>query len=89
MSVGENKAIARRWSEELWGRDNLAATRHHAARDVLHALYSPGTGPVRVLEILTPGGFESYLDEYEEIVSSTMDEEEHRRVRAELSAPYG
>ena len=58
-------------------------------RNVPHALYNAGTGPVRVLEILTPGGFESYFDEYEEIVSSTMDEDEHRRARAELGARYG
>ena len=58
-------------------------------RNVPHALYNAGTGPVRVLEILTPGGFESYFDEYEEIVSRTMDEDEHRRARAELGARYG
>jgi quercetin dioxygenase-like cupin family protein len=53
-------------------------------RGVPHSLCNTGTEPVRVLEILTPGGFESYFDEYEEIVSSAMDEEEHRRARAEL-----
>ena len=58
-------------------------------RDVPHALYNAGTGPVRVLEILTPGGFESYFDEYEEIASRTLDEEEHRRARAELGERYG
>jgi quercetin dioxygenase-like cupin family protein len=58
-------------------------------RDVPHALCNTGTEPVRVLEILTPGGFESYFDEYEEIVSSTMDEEEQRKARAELGERYG
>jgi quercetin dioxygenase-like cupin family protein len=58
-------------------------------RNVPHALYNAGTGPVRVLEILTPGGFESYFDAYEEIVSRTMDGEERRRARAELGARYG
>jgi quercetin dioxygenase-like cupin family protein len=58
-------------------------------RNVPHALYNAGTGPVRVLEILTPGGFESYFDEYEELVSRTLDEEEHRRARAELGGRYG
>jgi quercetin dioxygenase-like cupin family protein len=58
-------------------------------RDVPHALYNAGTEPVRVLEILTPGGFESYFDEYEELASRTLDEEEHRRARAELGERYG
>ena len=58
-------------------------------RNVPHALYNAGTGPVRVLEILTPGGFESYFDEYEKIASRTMDEEEHREARAELGERYG
>jgi hypothetical protein len=44
------------------------------------------------MEILTPGGFESYLDEYEKIVSKLasgeIDEEEHRRARAELGERY-
>lgn len=58
-------------------------------RGVPHALCNAGTEPVRVLEILTPGGFESYFDEYEEIVSNAMDEEERRRARAELGERYG
>jgi hypothetical protein len=36
-------------------------------------------GPIRVIEVLTPGGFESYFDECEE---------EHRRARAELGERY-
>jgi quercetin dioxygenase-like cupin family protein len=58
-------------------------------RDVPHALYNAGTVSVRVLEILTPGGFESYFDEYEELASRAVDEEEHRRARAELGERYG
>jgi quercetin dioxygenase-like cupin family protein len=58
-------------------------------RDVSHALYNAGTGPVRVLEILTPGGFESYFDEYEQIASSGLDEDEHSRARVELGERYG
>jgi len=57
-------------------------------RDVPHALYNAGPGLVRVLEILTPGGFEGYFDEYEEIASRALDEE-HRRARAELGERYG
>ena len=58
-------------------------------REVPHALCNTGTEPVRVLEILTPGGLEGYFDEYEEIVSRAMDEDQRRRARAELGERYG
>lgn len=59
-------------------------------RGVPHAFYNAGADNVRVMEILTPGeSFEGYFDEYEEIVSSEMDDEEHRRARAELGERYG
>jgi quercetin dioxygenase-like cupin family protein len=58
-------------------------------RGVPHALCNTGTEPVRVLEILTPGGFEGYFDEYEEIASREMDEGERRKARAELGERYG
>ena len=44
---------------------------------------------LRVLEILTPGGFEGYFDEYERIASNDLDEDEHRKVRTELGERYG
>jgi hypothetical protein len=58
-------------------------------RKVPHALCNTGTEPVRVLEILTPGGLEGYFDEYEEIVSRAIDEDQRRRARAELGERYG
>ncbi len=58
-------------------------------RDVPHALYNAGPGPVRVMEILTPGGFERYFDEYEQIASGDLDGDERRKVRAELGERYG
>ena len=62
-------------------------------RNVPHALCNTGTEPVWVMEILTPGGFEGYFDEYEQIVSKLasveIDEEEHRRSRVELGERYG
>lgn len=59
-------------------------------RGVPHAFYNAGPEAVRVMEILTPGGhFEGYFDEYEKIVSSEMDEEQHRKARAELGERYG
>ena len=49
-----------------------------------------GAKTVQVMEILTPGGaFEGYFDEYEEIVSRRMGDEEHRKGRAELGKRYG
>ena len=59
-------------------------------RGVPHAFYNTGAGTVRVMEILTPGSaFEGYFDEYEEIVSRHMSDEEHLRARAELGERYG
>jgi Cupin domain len=62
-------------------------------RGIPHALYNAGTEPVRVLEVLTPGGFETYFDEYEKITSKFASEEiddaEHRSARAELGSRYG
>jgi hypothetical protein len=52
-------------------------------------LCNTGTEPVRVLEILTPGGLEGYFDEYEEILSRAMDEDQRRNARAELAERYG
>jgi quercetin dioxygenase-like cupin family protein len=62
-------------------------------RDVPHALCNTGTEPVWVVEILTPGGFEAYFDEYEEIASKLasgeIDDAEHLKARAELGERYG
>jgi hypothetical protein len=46
---------------------------------VYHAVCNTGTEPVRFLEIHTPGEFEDYYDEYEEIVQSAMNEDERQR----------
>src|ERR671912_174738 len=55
-------------------------------RNVPPALCNTSTEPVRVLEILTPGGFERYFDEYETIASKfasgELDEAERMRARA-------
>jgi len=59
-------------------------------RGVPHAFYNLGAETVRVMEILSPGdGFEGYFDEYEEIASREMDEDERRKSRAELGERYG
>ena len=58
-------------------------------RGVYHAFCNTGTGPNRHLEIHTPGEFENYYDEYEQIVESEMGEEERRKARVELGERYG
>ena len=58
-------------------------------RGVYHALCNASTEPVRFLEIHTPGEFEDYYDEYEQIVESALGEEERRKCRAELGERYG
>ena len=58
-------------------------------REVYHALCNASTEPVRFLEIHTPGEFENYYDEYEQIVESAMSEDERRRARVELGERYG
>ena len=58
-------------------------------RGIYHALCNTGTEPVRFLEFHTPGEFENYYDEYEQIVESEMDEEERLRARTQLGERYG
>jgi quercetin dioxygenase-like cupin family protein len=58
-------------------------------RGVYHAFCNTGTEPNRHLEIHTPGEFENYYDEYEQIVESAMSEEERRKARVELGERYG
>jgi quercetin dioxygenase-like cupin family protein len=58
-------------------------------RGIYHAFCNTGTGLNRHLEIHTPGEFEGYYDEYEQIVESAMGEEELRKARAELGERYG
>jgi mannose-6-phosphate isomerase-like protein (cupin superfamily) len=58
-------------------------------REVYHAFCNASTEPVRFLEIHTPGEFENYYDEYEQIVESAMSEKERRKARVELGERYG
>jgi len=58
-------------------------------RGVPHASCNTGTEPVWVMEVQRPGGFEGFYEEYEEIVSSGMNEEGQRKARAEDGERYG
>jgi quercetin dioxygenase-like cupin family protein len=74
------------------GRVVVAQTGSYVVKPhgVPHAFYNAGSEPVRVVEILVPGGsFAGYFDEYEQIASGDLSEEERRRARAELGNRYG
>jgi mannose-6-phosphate isomerase-like protein (cupin superfamily) len=58
-------------------------------RGVYHAFCNTGTEIARVLEFHTPGEFENYYGEYEQIVESQMDDVERLRARTELGERYG
>ena len=47
MSTEENKAIARRWTEEVWTKGNLAATDELLAADFVFNYPAPGMEPDR------------------------------------------
>jgi quercetin dioxygenase-like cupin family protein len=62
-------------------------------RGVPHAFCNAGTERVWIMDVHTPGGFEGFYDEYEQIArklaSEEIDEETHRKARAELGERYG
>jgi predicted ester cyclase len=47
MSIEENKAIARRWMEEVWSKGNLAAIDELLAADFVFNYAPPGVAPDR------------------------------------------
>jgi len=47
MSTEENKAIARRWNEEIWSKGNLAAIDELLATDFVFNYAPPGVKPDR------------------------------------------
>jgi steroid delta-isomerase-like uncharacterized protein len=47
MSIEENKAIARRWNEEIWSKGNLAAIDELLASDFVFNYPSAGAAPDR------------------------------------------
>jgi quercetin dioxygenase-like cupin family protein len=58
-------------------------------RGVYHAFCNTDTEVAHVLEFHTPGEFENYYDEYEQIVGSAMNEDERLKARTELGERYG
>jgi quercetin dioxygenase-like cupin family protein len=58
-------------------------------RGIYHAFCNTGSEVAHVLEFHTPGEFENYYDDYEQIVDSEMDEDERLKARTELGERYG
>jgi mannose-6-phosphate isomerase-like protein (cupin superfamily) len=59
-------------------------------RGVPHTFWSPGPKPARVLEIISPAGFEEYFEELAGILSSTQAGEPPDFARiAEVAGRYG
>jgi quercetin dioxygenase-like cupin family protein len=80
---------------EVGGEIGVAPAGSYVAkpRGVPHAFCNAGTERVWIMDVHTPGGFEGFYDEYEQIArklaSGEIDEEAHRKARAELSERYG
>ena len=47
MSIEQNKALARRWSEEVWGKGNLATIDELFATNFVFNYAPPGVSPDR------------------------------------------
>jgi len=47
MSIDENKAIARRWNDEVWSKGSLAAVDELLAADFVFNYPTPGAAPDR------------------------------------------
>lgn len=58
-------------------------------RGIPHTFWNAGPEPARLLEIISPGGFERYFDELGSVVESGAEPEEFLRQRAELGEKYG
>ena len=59
-------------------------------RGVPHTFWNPGPKPARVLEIISPAGFEEYFEELAGILSSTQADEPPDFARiAEVAGRYG
>jgi quercetin dioxygenase-like cupin family protein len=80
---------------DVGGEIGLAPTGSYVVkpRGVYHAFCNTGTERVWIMDVHTPGGFEGFYDEYEQIASKLaseeIDEEAHRKARAELGERYG
>jgi mannose-6-phosphate isomerase-like protein (cupin superfamily) len=57
-------------------------------RGIWHAFWNPGDVPARVLEVISPGGFERYFEELAQLIPPIRPERDLEGL-AELQARYG
>ncbi len=59
-------------------------------RGQMHAMWNAGTEPGRIVEVITPGGFENYFRELGELLTSGTGSDLHETAEfTELAAKYG
>lgn len=58
-------------------------------RGIMHTFWNPGPEPARILEILSPAGFEDFFDAVGEAAENAPDHEEFLRIREELGRLHG
>jgi mannose-6-phosphate isomerase-like protein (cupin superfamily) len=58
-------------------------------RGVLHTFWNPGPHPARILEIISPAGFEGYFDEMSEVLSAAAGEPPDFGKMGEIAGKYG
>ncbi|OEU85607.1 hypothetical protein DB35_13640 [Streptomyces abyssalis] len=58
-------------------------------RGIMHTFWNAGPEPARILEILSPAGFEDFFEAVGEAAEKTPDREEFLRIREELGHLHG
>lgn len=58
-------------------------------RGIMHTFWNAGPEPARILEILSPGGFERLFEEVGRVAETAADQEEFYRLRDEIGRQYG
>ena len=58
-------------------------------RGIPHTFWNPGPGPARLLEIISPAGFEGYFDEMAEVLSAAAGGPPDFEKMGEIAEKYG
>ncbi len=58
-------------------------------RGILHTFWNPGPQPARILEIISPAGFEGYFEEMSEVLSAAAGGPPDFGKMAEIAGKYG
>ena len=81
MSVEQNKAIARRWGEEVWGKGSLDAIDELLAADIIFNYPPPGVAPNREAYKQTVTMFQVALPDIQYTVEDMVAEGDRVAVR--------